>query len=149
MELPRRSLCRLDSRSLLWSTVIAVALLPGLANSQQASRREPVIAVGHSLDEVAAVLRERKIKLVRAGFQEMKHPGFEDTEGDLIFDLGPEMFVRLYYSKSAQRLTGMSICTFPKDNQSKTTYSSFPAASMRFEENGDFSIRFIGPPRER
>jgi hypothetical protein len=122
--------------------MVLSALACHSGNAQQVSRPEPVIAVHQNIDDVLAIVRERKLRIVERGFAETKRPD-DDIAGDLTFDIGPEMYARLYYSKSNRQLTAIAICTFPKGNQSKTTYSVFEAASMRFEENGDVSIRFI------
>ncbi len=122
-------------------TIVLFALAVHSGIAQQVSRPEPVIAVHQSIDDVLAIVREQKLGIVKRGFAETR--GADDIAGDLTFDIGPEMFARLYYSKSRKQLTAISIYTFPKENQSKTTQSIFDAASVRFEENGDVSIRFI------
>jgi hypothetical protein len=113
-----------------------------VAQKGSLSRALNSIEIGQRLDDAKAVLRD--------------HGGY--GEDDLALSIPDkdihflsctldkkQAFAAIYYSKSRQTITGMSIEFHPIGSPQKAHRASMKATSIRFEDDGSYVIHFSAP----
>jgi hypothetical protein len=133
------------------SIVLLASLYAPPTSAQQrggasvAQRSQPYrIAVGQSLDDTCAILKARSIEFGEGGFAFALG---DPDRSNLHFQLDEDhTSVCVFFSKSKQVVTGISLVFFPsRREQSKTTRTWVAATEVLLHEDRSYSVRFSKP----
>jgi hypothetical protein len=125
---------------LLFSVLGAFAGSTAVAVADDDTTRTRTIEVGQLLSDALAVLRAREIEWHEGGFAEIR---LNDDVGDLSFVVEKRRLVRVFYSKSTKKISGISLVMYPDQRASKLTQVVCDAKSVRLEDDGSYLVHFL------
>lgn len=113
--------------------------------AQKKAVDETVLKVGDSVEHARRVLQRAGRTIPHGGFAVV----FEKDRDHLSCVIDPNhVYGAIWYTKSTQTVTGISLVFFPQQKHTKTMESWMLVRSIRFEPDGSYRVHFEPPVKE-